>query len=99
MGDFGYCFGYALIGVGLIGALIGWIAKSFAKDDPDVKVYVPCRERNKYKRITDEGLAAILRAIVFTSSLLSDEKEYIHEAADRLEKKGETENEVSGTVV
>ena len=42
--------------------------------------------------ISNEGLAAILRAIVFTSRLTTDEKDYIREAADRLDEKG-TENE------
>lgn len=46
----------------------------------------------KASEVSDEGLAAVLRAIAFTSNLLSDEKEYIREAADRLEEK-ETEDE------
>ena len=46
----------------------------------------------KASEVSDEGLAAVLRGIAFTSNLLSDEKEYIREAADRLEEKG-TENE------
>ena len=37
-------------------------------------------------QITNEGLAAILRAMVATGVVMSrDEKEYILEAADRLE--------------
>lgn len=42
----------------------------------------------KAKEISDEGLAAILRAIAFTGHLTLDEKEYLREAADRLEEKG-----------
>ena len=42
----------------------------------------------KAKEISDKGLAAILRAIAFTGHLTIDEKEYIREAADRLEEKG-----------
>ena len=42
----------------------------------------------KAKEISDEGLAAILRAIAFTGHLTINEKEYIREAADRLEEKG-----------
>lgn len=44
----------------------------------------------KASEVSDEGLAAILRGIAFTSNLLSDEKEYLREAADRLEER-ETE--------
>lgn len=40
----------------------------------------------KASEVSDEGLAAVLRAIAFTSNLLSDEKEYVQEAAERLEK-------------
>mgnify|MGYP003374202719 FL=1 len=46
----------------------------------------------KASELSDEGLAAVLRAIAFTSNLLSDEKEYVNEAADRLDEKG-TEDE------
>lgn len=43
----------------------------------------------KAKEISDEGLAAILRAIAFVTPRLDlDEREYIREAADRLEEKG-----------
>lgn len=47
----------------------------------------------KASEVSDEGLAAVLRAIAFTSNLLSDEKEYIREAADRLEKGEDDERE------
>lgn len=46
----------------------------------------------KASEVSDEGLAAVLRAIAFVSRLSLDEKEYIREAADRLEEKG-TEDE------
>lgn len=42
----------------------------------------------KASELSDESLAAILRAIAFTGHLTIDEKEYIREAADRLEEKG-----------
>lgn len=48
----------------------------------------------KAKEISNDGLAAILRGIAFTSNLLSDEKEYIREAADRLEEKGDEDEEM-----
>lgn len=87
MGDFGYCWGYALIGIGLFGALIGWIARSFTKaDDPDMKIYVPCRERNKCLNISNEGLAAVLRVMVAIGNIKNAaDQDYIREAADRLE--------------
>ena len=48
----------------------------------------------KASELSDEGLAAILRGIAFTSNLLSDEKDYIREAADRLEEKGDEDEEM-----
>ena len=42
----------------------------------------------KASEVSNEGLAAVLRAIAFTGRLSLDEKEYIREAADRLEEKG-----------
>ena len=42
--------------------------------------------------ISNEGLAAILRAIAFTSRLTTDEKDYINETADRLENLQEKED-------
>jgi len=48
----------------------------------------------KASELSDEGLAAILRAIAFTSNLLSDEKDYVREAADRLEEKGDEDEEM-----
>ena len=47
----------------------------------------------KASEVSDEGLAAILRAIAFTSSLSSDEKEYIYESAERLDNKNEREED------
>lgn len=41
----------------------------------------------KASEVSDEGLAAILRAIAFTGHLTLDEKEYLREAADRLEER------------
>ena len=48
----------------------------------------------KAKEISNDGLAAILRALAFISSLSFDEKEYIREAADRLEEKGDEDEEM-----
>jgi len=48
----------------------------------------------KPKGISNEGLAAILRAIAFVGRLDHDEREYIREAADRLEEKGDEDEEM-----
>lgn len=44
----------------------------------------------KASELSDEGLAAVLRAVAFAERLSNDAKEYIREAADRLEER-ETE--------
>ena len=80
----------AIIFVG-IGVCFDKFTKGEFDGDSDVVIYVPSRDRNRGSNnrcdISDEGLAAILRAIVYTGALADDtERRYVLEAADRLEK-------------
>lgn len=61
-------------------------------DDRDIRVYVPVRDRDRSRNnrldISDEELATILRTICVTGICPSrNEKEYLQEAAERLEKR------------
>ena len=72
------------------GVIIG--DKREHSDDSDVRIYVPNgnrdRSRNNRPDISDEELAAMLRAICVTGICPSrNEKEYLQEAAERLEKR------------
>lgn len=95
----------AILGMGfLVGAsvtliILGAIYGSDKRQhdiDLDMRVYVPSRDRDRSRNnrpdISDKELAAMLRAICATGICPSrNEKEYLREAADRLE---EMESEV-----
>lgn len=73
--------------------------------DTDMRIYVPSRNRGRggYKRsdeqvekLTSEELGAILRTMSATLKVDQDERQYINEAADRLEKLDRLEKWMKG---
>lgn len=73
--------------------------------DADMRIYVPSRNRNRggdergdkqVEKITSEELGTILRTMSATLKADQDERQYMNEAADRLEKLDRLEKWMKG---
>lgn len=73
--------------------------------DTDMRIYVPHRDRNRsgnkrgdkqVEKITSEELGTIIRTMSATLKVDQDERQYMNEAADRLEKLDRLEKWMKG---